>query len=183
MKRAPQTNRAGRLALVAIAALVIAGCASASFHASPAPTLAPQATWVVAPLVNNTATPYAGDRAARLVSTLLAQRTGSQVLVPPAPSDATGLPLDNGEAAETNARSYAGKHGAQYLVEGSVDEWNYKIGLDGQPAVGFTLSVIDLATGKTIWTAAASATGGSREGVAVLAQDTLSGMLGKLTGT
>jgi hypothetical protein len=63
-----------------------------------------------------------------------------------------------------------------------VDEWTYKIGLDGQPAVGFTLSVVDLGSGKVIWTGAASASGGSRQGVAVLAQDTLDRLTTRLMG-
>ena len=174
-----------RLAPPVIASLVLTlltACASSSFHAGPTPTTEHSASWVVAPLLNNTATPYAGQRAAQLVSALLAQRGVGAVQVAPAPADATGLPIDNGASAEDAAKAFALQQHAQYLVRGSVDEWTYKIGLDGQPAVGFTLSVLDLTSGKVIWTGAASASGGSRQGVAVLAQKTLDRLTTRLLG-
>ncbi|TAL86542.1 MAG: penicillin-binding protein activator LpoB [Rhodanobacter sp.] len=182
MKRCLPLLRLGRLCLLLAGLALLGGCASTSFHAAPAPTLDPAATWVVAPLINNTATPYAGQRAARLIQALLAQRAGTQVLIAPTSADPSGLPIDNGQAAEKAARRFAVDKNARYLVSGSVDEWHYKIGLDGQPAVGFTVTVVDLGSGKTLWTGAASASGGSREGVAVLAQDTLDRLVTRLLG-
>jgi len=182
MKRANDLLRLARLLMISAALLTLCACASTSFHAAPTPSIDRSATWVVAPLINNTATPYAGQRAAQLVNALLAQRLSGQVLVAPASPDATGLPLDNGSAAEDAARAFATQHAARYLISGSVDEWTYKIGLDGQPAVGFTLTVTDLSSGKAIWNGAASASGASREGVAVLAQDTLDSLIQRLLG-
>ena len=180
MKPAFVSVRFMHIAFAAVA-LLLAGCASSSFHAAPAPSLAPGSTWVVAPLINNTATPYAGQRAARLVGALLGQRGAGSVIDAPTPASDSGLPVDNGQAAERAASEFASKQGARYLVTGSVDEWQYKIGLDGQPAVGFTLSVTDTQTGKVLWTGAASASGGSREGVAVLAQNTLDRLVARAT--
>ena len=182
MKRLSDLPRLVRLPLLLGGLVLLGACASSSFRAAPAPTVDRAATWVVAPLINNTATPYAGQRAARLIRALLAQRVTGQVLMPPAEPDASGLPTDNGEAAEQAARGFASQQGARYLINGSVDEWHYKIGLDGQPAVGFTLTLVDIDSGKTLWTGAASASGGSREGVAVLAQKTLDRLITRLTG-
>ncbi len=182
MKRLSDLYRLVRLSLLFAGLILLGACASSSFRAAPAPTVDHAATWVVAPLINNTATPYAGQRAARLIRALLAQRATGQVLLPPPEPDAGGLPTDNGEAAEQAARAFASQQGARYLVSGSVDEWQYKIGLDGQPAVGFTLTLVDINSGKTLWTGAASASGGSREGVAVLAQKTLDRLIARLTG-
>jgi hypothetical protein len=169
-------------ALAGLLLILLSGCASTSFHAGPAPNIERSASWVVAPLLNNTATPYAGQRAAQLISALLAQRGSGPVQVAPAAADVGGLPLDNGTAAENAAKALAQQQHARYLVRGSVDEWTYKIGLDGQPAVSFTLSVLDLSSGKVIWTGAASASGGSRQGVAVLAQETLDRLTSRLLG-
>lgn len=180
MKRANQLFRLARVPLLTAALLWLGACASTSFHAAPAPVVDRGATWVVAPLVNNTATPYAGQRAARMVNALLAQRLAGQILIAPSVPDASGLPLDSGESADKATRAFAAGQGARYLVGGSVDEWTYKIGLDGQPAVGFTLSVTDMDSGKVIWTGVASASGGSREGGAVLAQDTLDSLVRRL---
>lgn len=182
MKRISVLFRLAPPVIVSLMLTLLTACASSSFHAGPAPTTEHSANWVVAPLLNNTATPYAGQRAAQLVSALLAQRSVGPVQVAPAPADATGLPIDNGAGAEDAAKAFALQQHARYLVRGSVDEWTYKIGLDGQPAVGFTLSVLDLSSGKVIWTGAASASGGSRQGVAVLAQKTLDRLTTRLLG-
>ncbi|WEN15821.1 hypothetical protein PY254_03885 [Rhodanobacter sp. AS-Z3] len=168
--------------IVSLLLSLLTACAGASFHAGPAPTIERSANWVVAPLLNNTATPYAGQRAAQLVSALLAQRGVGAVQVATAPADAGGLPIDNGAGAEEAAKAFALQQHARYLVRGSVDEWTYKIGLDGQPAVSFTVSVVDLESDKVIWTGAASASGGSRQGVAVLAQETLDRLTARLMG-
>jgi hypothetical protein len=182
MKRIRALFRFVPLLIASLVLVLLTACAGASFHAGPTPTTERSASWVVAPLLNNTATPYAGQRAAQLVSALLAQRGVGAVQVAPAPADAGGLPIDNGAGAEEAARTFAQQQNARYLVRGSVDEWTYKIGLDGQPAVGFTLSLVDLGSGKVIWTGAASASGGSRQGVAVLAQDTLDRLTTRLMG-
>ena len=50
----------------------------------------------------------------------------------------------NQEAALTWAKTT----GAKYAVAGSVDEWRYKVGLDGEPATGISLNVIDLTSGQ-----------------------------------
>lgn len=183
MKPLASLYRSFRLSVPALALLTLAGCATSSFHAAPTPHIDASASWVVAPLINNTATPYAGDRAERLVSSLLGQHHLGALLHAPVAPDASGLPIDNGQANEELARKFAAKRGAHYLVTGSVDEWHYKIGLDGQPAVGFTLSLVDVSSGKTLWTGVASASGSSREGVAVLAQKTLNKLIQKMTGS
>ena len=182
MKPAIHLHSLYRLAIAGTVALLLGACATSSYHASPKPSIEAGATWVVAPLVNNTATPYAGSRASHIAAALLAQHKAGRVLNAPDPGSASDLPLDNGEAAQAAARSYAVKQQARYLVTGSVDEWHYKIGLDGQPAVGFTLTVTDLRSGRTLWTGAASASGSSREGVAVLAQKTLNKLVTDASG-
>ncbi|MGQ9686803.1 MAG: penicillin-binding protein activator LpoB, partial [Thiobacillaceae bacterium] len=49
-------------------------------------------------------------------------------------------------------------------------EWRYKIGVDGEPAVGLTLQVIDLVNGKVVWTASGGRSGWSREALSAVAQ-------------
>ncbi len=181
MNTAVKLPRLTRLLLLAAGTALLAGCASSTIRTTPAPQLAADATWVVAPLANNTATPYAGERAMRITAALLAHHfQGSTVLAMPEQPNPSGLPIDSGSVSPERVHAFAAQHQAQYVVSGSVDEWHYKTGLDGQPAVGFTLSVTDEKTGRVVWTGAASASGGSREGVAVLAQETLNGMVGRI---
>lgn len=41
--------------------------------------------------------------------------------------------------------------GATHLLIGTVHEYRYKTDLDGDPAVGVTLRLVDAATGETVW--------------------------------
>jgi hypothetical protein len=55
---------------------------------------------------------------------------------------------------------------------GSVDEWNYRAGINAEPVVTMTLWVVDVPADKVIWTGVGSAHGGSlgRGGTGGLAQ-------------
>jgi hypothetical protein len=60
--------------------------------------------------------------------------------------------------------------GVRYALTGSVDEWRYKVGVDGEPAAGVTLQLVDVASGDVLWAAAGGATGWSREALSAVAQ-------------
>lgn len=152
--------------------LILAGCATSRIDTSPSvPAPNQAAAWAVLPLVNNTSTPYAGARAQQQLAALLGAHGIRQVLIAPAQQTmATPFPIGGGSQVQQQAMAWARAHHARYALVGSVDEWHYKIGLEGQPAVGFTLRLIDLENGSTIWSGAASATGNAREGLAVLSQ-------------
>ena len=51
-------------------------------------------------------------------------------------------------AAQEKALNWAKEQQAKYAVAASVDEWRYKVGLDGEPAAGITLSITDLGSGQ-----------------------------------
>ena len=68
------------------------------------------------------------------------------------------------------ALAWAKGAGARYAVAGAVDEWRYKVGIDGEPAVGVGLQVIDLASGEVLWSGAGGRTGWSREALSAVAQ-------------
>ena len=62
--------------------------------------------------------------------------------------------------------SLARATGIHYGVTGSVVEWRYKSGLDGEPAVGIAMHVIDIHSGDTVWSGSFSRSGWSRESLA-----------------
>ncbi|MDA8382930.1 MAG: penicillin-binding protein activator LpoB [Betaproteobacteria bacterium] len=167
-------------AALGLALLGLGGCASTRLDASPAPRLASRAVWSVAPPVNNTVTPYAAGRVQSQLAALLSAHGVQHVLLVPPSAPGGPLPIDNGTQNERAALAWASRHQARYALLGSVDEWEYKIGLDGQPAVGFTLRLVDLKTGGVVWSGAASASGGSREGLAVLSQGVLNDLINRL---
>lgn len=159
--------------------LVLGGCASSSLHSGPRPHLSDNVAWTVLPFANNTVTPYAGIRAQHLAASLIGTHGIVQVALAPASTSAP-LPVDDDRQNMAQELAWARAQNIRYALTGSVEEWRYKIGLDGEPAVGFTLRLIDVPSGKTLWTAAGSASGNSREGLAVLAQRTLDRMLHRL---
>lgn len=69
--------------------------------------------------------------------------------------------------------------GATHLLIGTVHEYRYKTDLDGDPAVGITLRLIDASTGQTLWQgssgnvgyAFASVTSASQKAVRALMRD------------
>ena len=69
--------------------------------------------------------------------------------------------------------------GATHLLIGTVHEYRYKTDLDGDPAVGLTLRLIDAATGQTLWQgsgtnvgyAFASVTSAAQKAVRALVRD------------
>jgi polysaccharide biosynthesis protein PelC len=173
-------SKANTWTCIMLAALGLSGCATTEFNSAPSPHPDLQALWCVLAPINSTATPYAGERVQQQLAALLGARGLTHVLLAPVPGDKGPLPIDNGTTDERQALAWARHHQARYALEGSVDEFDYKVGLDGQPAVGVTLRLLDLQSGEVIWSGAASASGGSREGLAVLSERTLSGLLKRL---
>lgn len=167
-------------AFLVLTALGLCGCASTQLDAAPSPHPDRDAVWCILAPINNTSTPYAGERVQRQLAALLGAQGLPHLLVPPASGASGPLPIDNGADDQQTELDWARHHGARYALLGSVDEWTYKIGLDGQPAVGFTVRLLDLGSGRIIWSGAASASGNSREGLAVLSERTLAGLVKRL---
>ena len=166
--------------LSVLAVLGLSGCATVQLNSSASPHPDRQAIWCVLAPINNTSTPYAGGRVQQQLAALLGARGLRNVLVAPPSEHGGPLPIGRGIKRQREELAWAHRHDARYALLGSVDEWHYKIGLDGQPAVGFTLRLLDLRSNKTVWSGVASASGGSREGLAVLSARTLSGLLKRL---
>lgn len=60
-----------------------------------------------------------------------------------------------------------------YAVSGSVNEFRYKTGIDGEPAVSLTLMIYDLKNDKVVYSAVGSKTGWSHESLTTVAQKIL----------
>jgi polysaccharide biosynthesis protein PelC len=68
----------------------------------------------------------------------------------------------------------------EYAVTGSVEEWRYKAGIDGEPAVGITVRIVDLATNRTVWSSSGSRTGSANENASGTALKLLDTMVSEL---
>lgn len=159
-----------RRALVMVP-LALAACATVSVP--PAPPLERNASWALLPMVNHTETPQAGLRAEAILESLL--RGGGIGTLRRYPSSIGGDALfePSERKGVDQALDWARAQNARYAVTGTVDEWRYKVGVDGEPAVGFTLQVLDVPTGRVLWSAAGGRTGWSREALSAVAHQLL----------
>lgn len=157
-----------RMTLISLVAVLSSSCAT--LKSPRGANLQLDAAWVVLPTINNTETPQAGGRMDSILSSLL-HIHGVTNLSLVAPSQ------DNNDLFETadrrqqqDALAQARQQGANYAVAAAVNEWRYKVGLDGEPAVGVSISIIDVASGQVVWSGTAARTGWSREAVSAIAQ-------------
>jgi TolB-like protein len=128
------------------------------------------AKWAVLPFVNYTETPQAGLRAESIAESVM--RASSDLNMQRYPSNlATETLFESMDRKQLDlALNWARQEKRQYALTGSVEEWRYKVGVDGEPAVGITLQVIEVSSGKVMWTATGGSTGWSRESLPGVAQ-------------
>lgn len=167
-----------KLRLGAILPLMLALSACSTLEHSPAVDLDRKAVWVVLPVSNHSDTPQAGLRLESLLENQLRSH-GIGALQRYPTEIGADLLLDPREIkAQEQARQWAKTQGARYGVTGAVNEWRYKVGVDGEPAVGITLQIINVEDGKVLYSASGARTGWSREALSAVAQKLTREMLG-----
>ena len=138
-------------------------------HSAP-PTVSSQAQWVVLPFANHTETPMAGNRAESVAEALLHARGVGKVKRYTSTAQQEAL-FDAGDTKrQEQALAWAREQGVRYALAGTVDEWRYKVGVDGEPAAGITLQIIDVQSGDILWSGAGGKSGWSREALSAVAQ-------------
>jgi polysaccharide biosynthesis protein PelC len=167
-----------RKALAIVLALALAACSTVDRVRVSQPEAG--ARWALLPIANHTETPQAGLRSEAIVETVL-RSLGVRDIERYPPQLSTELLLEPAERKLTEqAFAWARARGARYAVTGSVEEWRYKSGVDGEPAVGLALAVTDLASGTVIYSASGGSTGWSREALSAVAQKLVRELLADL---
>jgi TolB-like protein len=161
---------------VALLAL-LASCSTLDVGSKP-PVLANAGELVVLPIANYTETPDAGQRAESIAQSILHQK-GFVVRSYPNEDGANSL-IGSVDRAQTQALTWAHTTGAQYALSGSVQEWRYKVGVDGEPVVSLTFNLVNLKTGAIVWSATGSRSGWSRSSVAGVGQTLIRQLLSPL---
>lgn len=154
-----------RPAMAMILAVVLFSGCSVIQHQQGSQPIALNSQFAVIPLSNLSQTPQAGDQAASILSAILRAEGANRVQLL-LPADDNPLAYDN-RVRQQQAENQARANRADYIVSGTVDEWRYKSGLDGEPAVGITLVVRSVADDTVIWSGTAARTGWGREGLTV----------------
>ncbi|CAB5665600.1 Uncharacterised protein [Delftia tsuruhatensis] len=173
-----RTSFASRLRVLTGVALLGLLSACSTIDRGTAPALEANASWAVLPFENHTETPMAGNRAAAIAAALLnARGIGS---VKRYSGDALQETLFDGRDTRRrdDALAWARGEGVRYALLGAVDEWRYKVGVDGEPAVGVALEIVDVGTGATVWSGTGGQSGWSREALSAVGQKLIRNLLG-----
>lgn len=169
------TLRRLRILFMGSAILLLSACTTMDRGAAPA--LERQANWVVLPFANHTETPLAGNRAEAIALALLHAQGVGKVQRYESTSQQEAL-FDAGDSKrQQDAMEWARDRKARYALVGAVDEWRYKVGVDGEPAAGVTLQIIDVASGDILWSGTGGKSGWSREALSAVAQKLIRDLL------
>ena len=159
--------------LTTLFALLMAACLSAcstTSTISSGTSLEAGAKWALLPLTNHTDTPQAALAAEVIAEHQLRLRGVSNIAHYPATLSRDSLFEPTERRVLDEAQKWAREQGMRYGLQGDVEEWRYKVGIDGEPAVGLTLQVIDLSTGAIVWSASGAQSGWSREALSAVAR-------------
>jgi len=168
-----------RFAILVSACLLLTACTVVSHSGSP--RLATPAIWGVLPFINHTEVPFAANRAQSITTAVLRSR-GLRSLVSYRISqpNRTLLPDIKQRWTMQKARAWAKRNHVRYALTGDVNEWRYKVGLDGEPVVGVNLRLLDMSDGYVVWSAVGSKSGSSRKAVTTVAQQLIIQLLKSL---
>jgi TolB-like protein len=119
--------------------------------------------WLILPFQNYSQTPRAGEQVEEILSTLFRIRGISNIEMYQLDDNKNDWTESNDRKRQENAMSLAIKENVSYAVTGSVDEWQYKLGVGSEPVVGLTIRIIELSSGKVIWSASGARSGWSTE--------------------
>ncbi len=151
---------------------LLAGCSvidvqeSASFSSSN--------RWVILPFQNYSLTPRAGEQAEAMLSTLLRIRGIANIeTYQQQNEDKRGWSELDDRKREENALLLAINDNVSYAVAGSVEEWQYKLGVGSEPVVGLTIRIIEIPSGKVVWSASGARSGWNTESLNGTAQKLL----------
>lgn len=158
---------------------LLAGCSSV-MDVKAGSALSPQARWALLPFGDYGETPQAGERAEVLASTLMRVRWNIDLQrYPVTKESATLVDLDERQRYE-KALQWAREQGFQYGLAGSVAEWRYRSGSEGEAAVGLSLKVVNIQTGRPEWLATGARSGMGTETVSGAAERLIRNMFNQM---
>lgn len=136
--------------------------------------------WVLLPFSDYGETPQAGERAEEMATALLRVRWDLELSRYPVTKESAALvDLDERQRYE-RALLWAREQGFVYGLAGSVQEWRYRNGSEGEAAVGLSLRVINIKTGRADWLATGSRSGIGAQTVSGVAETLLRSMLSQI---
>jgi hypothetical protein len=170
-----------RTSVLAVVAIGAAACSSTMTSVQQGTSLRSHARWVMLPVSNFSETPQAGERIESMLETLLRKGgVASLERYPPIKDDDTHLMVGDRQRYEESL-AWARQQRFDYAVSGSVEEWRYKSGIEGEPAVGLTVRITDLKTDRVLWSGSGTRTGGGGENASGTALRILGALLAEMS--
>lgn len=158
------TVRSPAKLLVTLVVLALsAGCGGPVTSIHRAGEVKASSRWALLPVQNHSETPQAGERVEAILETLLRKGGVAQLDHYPSPKEGDAQLFTSDRQRYEAALDWARGSKYDYAVTGSVEEWRYKSGLDGEPAIGISMRVVELSTGKVLWAATGTQTGTGAE--------------------
>ncbi|MCG8392888.1 MAG: hypothetical protein MI745_07380 [Pseudomonadales bacterium] len=154
--------------LLMIMVIVLAGCTHV--RSTQDVSLSAEGTWLVLPLINRTATPQAGLRAAAITEAVLYRHGVETVAMYPDTGNDGLLFEASSSASREKMQDWIKGQSARYVVSGVVHEWRYKTGVDGEPAVGVMVEIRELPSGDIVYSGTASRAGWARDSLSETGQ-------------
>jgi len=174
--------RAARVALAValMLASVAFGCGTVTRVHAPAP-LKGGARWVILPIANLAETAQAGERIEAMLDTVLRCR-GVAALdrYPVIKEDEVHMLLSDRARYDVSLTWARGQH-YEYAVTGTVEEWRYKAGNESEPAVGLTVTVVDVNDNRTLWSASGAKVGSSFDDASGVALELLTTLVDSMS--
>jgi polysaccharide biosynthesis protein PelC len=180
-------NQLANCVFLIIIVIACCGCSinqstvTEGYHAEFPSELPRKARYALLPLLNVSQTPLAAERVETILASLLRSKGLSTLKVYPAQNSTSILAIMDEEKRYKSALEWAQQQQFDYLFTGSVEEWRYKAGLDGEPAIGITLKLLNSQGEQVLWTATGSRSGWGREAASMTAHKVLQDLLDSLT--
>lgn len=138
-------------------------------------------TWILLPFRNHSGTPRAGDKVEEILATLLRGKGIDNLQVYQYPNEkAETWPMLDDKRHQEDALKWARQDNYYYGITGNIEEWHYKTGVGGEPAVGLSIRIIEISSGKVVWSATGAKSGWGAETVSGTAQKLLNHLLSNL---
>ncbi|MDO6545028.1 hypothetical protein [Photobacterium sanguinicancri] len=149
---------------ILLAASIAGLSACSSYQVPESPVFAANSSWVIMPMANHSNTPMAAEKVEKILNAQLYAKGIRATIYPELNTNDLAAIIDD-SAKRKQAQAWLASRPVDYIITGSVEEWHYKSGLDGEPAVGITLEIRSAKSKSTLWRATGSRGGWGRESV------------------
>jgi polysaccharide biosynthesis protein PelC len=169
-----------KLTPLVVASMLLSLNACSSYRGTDKLVISQGSTFALMPFDNQSNTPMAAQNVKNIVSSELVARNLKYVTFENTqePEDLKSILDDNFEKRQ--AKEWLNTASYNYVLLGSVDEWNYKAGLDGEPVVSVTIEISD-ANGKVLYKKTGSRSGFGRESLNGAGQDVIEKILSDIS--